>query len=341
MYIKDKNYNPLFDKALVVVDIVMIFLVIINLIMLGIQMNFENESVREFLKQYAYPFYEIYFPVYRNFFFIDMMFVTVFVTELLIRWSIAIYYRTYYRWFFYPFANLYDVLGCIPVGTFRLLRIFRIVSIVIRLNRMKVIDIRQWHLYKLFTKYMNVLTEEISDRVVVNVIEGVQDEIGKGIPLTERIVEEVIVPRKDVLVSFVSHRVQQVTRDQYSANKEQMRESIRASVTEAIKQNRNIKLLEQVPVFGAAASAALQQSVYDITFQTINNVFEKLASDESRVIIEKITDGIIESVLIKEEDTQLQKTFTEIIIHSLELVKEQVKVQNWKEAETKPEPVLE
>jgi hypothetical protein len=208
--------------------------------------------------------------------------------------------------------------------------VLRIIAIIVRLNRMKIIDIKQWYFYKVFSKYLNVITEEVSDRVVVNVIEGMQDEIKTGIPLTEKIVKEVIIPRKEVLVNFVAHRVQQVTKDQYSANEDDLRESIRVAVSGAIQQNQNIRILEQVPVVGKAASAALQQSVYDITFQTINNIFEKMASDESRLVIEKIADGIIEAILIEEEDAKLQSTFNDMIIQSLDLVKEQVQVQQWK-----------
>jgi hypothetical protein len=58
-----------------------------------------------------------------------------------------------------------------------------------------------------------------------------------------------------------------------------------------------------------------------------------MASEESRVVIEKIADGIIEAILIEEEDTQLQTTFNDMIIHSLDLVKEQVQVQQWKAKE--------
>lgn len=298
--------------------------------MMAIQLNFESDSVRVLIEQYAHPFYQLYFPVYKNFIFIDGIFVAVFISEIVIRWAIAIYNKTYHRWFFYPFARWYEVLGCIPISSFRVLRVLRIVAIIVRLNRMKIIDIRQWYAYKVFSKYLGVLTEEVSDRVVVNVIEGIQQEVKTGIPLTERIVKEVIIPRKTVLVNYLSHRVQQVTKDQYAINKEDLRESIRVAVSSAIQQNQNIQILEQVPVVGKAASAALQQSVYDITFQTINNVFEKMASDESRVVIEKIADGIIEAILIEEEDTQLQTTFNDMIIQSLDLVKEQVQVQQWK-----------
>ncbi len=324
------KYSLTIDRIFLVIDVLMVVLVVVNLLMLGIQMNFENDSMRNFIQQYANPFYNLYLPVYENFIFIDGVFVAIFITEILIRWGVAIYNNTYHRWFFYPFARWYEVLGCIPIGSLRALRVLRVIAIIVRLNRMKIIDIKQWYLYKVFSKYLNVVTEEVADRVVVNVIEGVQDEIRTGIPLTEKIVKEVIIPRKEVLVNFVAHRVQQVTKDQYSANKDDLRESIRVAVSGAIQQNQNIRILEQVPVVGKAASAALQQSVYDITFQTINNIFEKMATDESRMVIEKIADGIIEAILIEEEDTKLQSTFNDMIIESLDLVKQQVQVQQWK-----------
>lgn len=324
------KYSIAIDRLFLVVDILMVALVVINLFMLGIQMNFENDSMRSLIQQYANSFYNLYLPVYENFIFIDGVFVTIFITEIILRWAVAIYNKTYHRWFFYPFARWYEVLGCIPIGSLRALRILRVIAIIIRLNRMKIIDIRQWYLYKVFSKYLNIVTEEVADRVVVNVIEGVQDEIKTGIPLTEKIVKEVIIPRKEVLVNFIAHRVQQVTKDQYSANKDDLRESIRVAVSAAIQQNQNIRILEQVPMVGKAASAALQQSVYDITFQTINNIFEKMATDESRIVIEKIADGIIEAILIEEEDANLQSTFNDMIIQSLDLVKEQVQVQQWK-----------
>ncbi len=333
MYIKDKKYNPRLDRILVFVDILMVILVLVNLTMLALQVNFEQEKISSLIQQYLPRFYELYQPVFQNFIFIDGVFVAIFLTELSLRWLLAIINKTYNRWFFYPFINWYEVLGCIPVGSFRVLRVLRIVAVIIRLNRMKLIDIRQWYLYQRFNKYLMVLTEEISDRVVVNIIEGVQGEVKTGIPLTGKIIEEVVLPRKEILVDFIAHRVQLVMKNQYEANKDELRESINEAVSAAIRQNENIQLLEAVPLVGKAASSAIQQSVYDITFETINHIFEKFSTDESRIVIEKITDGIIEAILMEEEDSKLQNTVTEMVIHSLDLVKEQVRVQHWKAAE--------
>ncbi len=329
MYLKDKNYNPFLDRVLLLVDVAMVLLVIANLSMLAMQVNFENAATRSLIQNYLPQLHALYLPVFENFIFIDGVFVAVFLTELSLRWMIAIYNRTYHKWFFYPFVNWYEVLGCIPIGSFRVLRIFRVVAIIVRLNRMKLIDIRQWYVYKVFRKYLGILTEEVSDRVVVNVIEGVQKEVATGIPLTGRIIQEVVMPRKEVLVNFISHRVQLVTQKQYEENMEELRESIREAVYDAIQQNENVQMLEAVPLVGKAASSALQESVYEITFETIHNIFQRFTTDENRVVIEKIADGVIDALLMKEEDKALQKTFTDMVVHALDLVKEQVEVKQW------------
>jgi hypothetical protein len=55
-----------------------------------------------------------------------------------------------------------------------------------------------------------------------------------------------------------------------------------------------------------------------------------MSSEESRVVIEKITDGVIETLLTDEEDEKLKKTFADMVIQSLDLVKEEVQIQQWK-----------
>lgn len=327
---KKQTYSPTIDKLFLLADISMVVLVIINLTLLGIQLNFESQVMRNLFQEYIPAFYNLYLPVYEHFGLIDACFVGFFLVEFTFRWVVAISLGTYHRWFFYPFAHWYDLLGCIPIGSMRALRFLRVVAILIRIHRMGIVNLRQFYLFKLFTKYMKVLTEEVSDRVVVNIIESVQEEVKAGIPLTGKIIEQVVLPRKDVLVDYIAHRVQKVTRDQYALNREDLRESIRISVSEAIQQNQNIRVLEQLPMVGKAASAALQQSVYDITFQTINSIFERMSSEESRVVIEKITDGVIETLLTDEEDEKLKKTFTDMVIQSLDLVKEEVQIQQWK-----------
>ncbi|MCS6933547.1 MAG: ion transporter [Chitinophagales bacterium] len=325
----EEKYNKAIDRFFLALDIAMVVLAVANLILLAVQINFETDSVRNLLQKHLPLLYKTYLPVYDHFAYIDLCFVAVFVSELLLRWAVAVYNRSYARWFFYPFAHWYDVLGCIPLGSFRILRVIRIVAILIRLQRLGIIQIRNWYIYKVFSKYINILAEEVTDRVVINVLSGVQEEVKGGIPVTGKILREVVLPRKDVLVNFMAHRLQRITRDQYLKHTDELRNTIRVSVTKAIRQNPNIRTLEQIPLIGPAASEALQQSVYDITFQTIHQIFERMATDESRLIIERVTDAAIEAVLIPEEDKKLQQTFTDMVIHALELIKEEVAIRQW------------
>lgn len=120
--------------------------------------------------------------IHSNFLFYDLCFVAVYLTEFVIRWIVAIARGTYHRWFFYPFAHWYDLLGCIPVGSFRWLRILRVVGLLMRLQRMGIIDLSQTWLGQTILKYYNIVVEEISDRVVINVLSGAQREIGVAAP---------------------------------------------------------------------------------------------------------------------------------------------------------------
>jgi len=105
--------------------------------------------------------------IHANFVTIDLAFVAVFVVDVLAGWIMAIVQQRYYRWYFYPFARWYDVLGCIPVAGFRFLRVLRVITITVRLQRLGVIDIRNWAVYKTFMVYYDIVVEEISDRVVI------------------------------------------------------------------------------------------------------------------------------------------------------------------------------
>ncbi len=315
---------------LLTLDFVMILLVIINLGMLALQYNFESDSIRPIIMQYLPWLYEFYFPFYQNFIFIDSIFVAIFLLELTTRWFFSILNKTYSRWFMYPIIHWYDVLGCIPVGAFRFLRIFRLLSITIRLQKLGLIDVKKWWIMKFIAQNINIILQEISDAVVVNVIEKSQKEIAKGVPLSEKITKEVILPRKSVIAEYLSHRIQKVSLNQLEENREELKSSIRESIVSAMKSDSNIRLLEQIPIVGKSASSALQASVFEITYQTINNMLEKLGTEESKILVEKITDSIIELILVEEEDQKLKDTFVEMVLHSLELVKQDVKKQEWK-----------
>jgi hypothetical protein len=259
-----------------------------------------------------------------------MGFVTVFIIELSIRWIIAIKNRTYHRWFFFPFIHWYDVLGCVPVGSFRFLRILRVISIVLRLQRLKIIDITKSYVYGKFIKYINIATEEISDRVVLHVLEEFQDEIRRGNPVTDRIITEVIMPQKTILVNWLSQKIQRISSEAHGAYHEDIRDYINRLIEEAVDQNREITDIGKIPVFGGLIAASLEKIISDIVFNVVNTMIQDLASTNNKIVVEDIADLTFESFLTEEGDSELNRIAKDVVLQAIELVKEQVQVQQWK-----------
>ncbi len=163
------------DTVGFVIDLLMIALVILNLGLILFDWLFQVPPVQGFLADMTPAFHAFYRDtIHSNFLFYDLCFVAVYLTEFVIRWIVAIARSTYHRWFFYPFAHWYDLLGCIPVGSFRWLRILRVVGLVMRLQRMGIIDLSQTWLGQTILKYYGIVVEEVSDRVVINVLSGAQ-----------------------------------------------------------------------------------------------------------------------------------------------------------------------
>ena len=318
--------------VLFIVDMLMIWLVIINLSYIVVEWSFTIDFVNAFLKEYLPPFHSWYDThLHRNFYWYDMYFVAIFITEFCVRWFHAVYHNRHHKWFFYPFIHWYDVLGCIPLGSFRFLRIFRVGSMVLRLHKMRVIDLRDSSLFRMYQRYSAVIVEEVSDRVVVNVLEGVQDELKHGTPVVSRIILEVIRPQKDVLVEWLSTRIKHASDHHYESYQEQLREYVNRKVSIAVQGNSEVKDIAGIPLVGNTITGKLERAVADITYAVIEGIILDLSSEENSKVISELADVTMDMVLLEEEDEQLNQIAVEMVNQSIDIIKEQVEVKRWQE----------
>ena len=326
------------EIKIVIVDLLMMAILTINLLLIVFDFIFSSVYVQQFFQTYLPAFHDWYdINIHKNFFTIDLYFVAIYVVELTIRWIIAIRRQTYHRWFFYPFARWYDVLGCIPIGSFRALRILRVISIVVRLQRLEIVDITRTYIYKKLSKYADILVEEITDRVVVNIIDGMQEEVRSGGQVTDNIVERVVRPQKEALVEWLSHRVQKVSEHNYAGYRDEIRDYVNTRIKKAVDENQEIQTIHQIPVVGTALSGKLEHAISDIVFNVINGSMADLASSKNKVLVDELTDIVFEAVLLQEEDSKLNDIVVHTIVESLEIVKDQVKVKQWKLREMEKE----
>ena len=312
-------------------DFLMIVLLVVNLLWIVFDWLFEYEMLRGYLYGIAPDFTEMYAAnIHPRFILIDLMFVSVFLAEFFIRWAMAVYQRIYHRWFFFPFLHVYDLLGCIPVGGFRFLRLLRVISITYRLQKNGIIDLSDTAVVRFIRKYQGILIEELSDRVTINILSDIQREVRTGGPVVDRIVNEVVMPQRESLVEWMSHRIEKVANDNYDGYREDIREYVQERINTALDENDEFARLELIPIFGSVVRNTMERAISDMVFSVINGIMQDLASSRNRVLINEAADVIFDAILLKEEDTELNRLVVDTVDRSLEIVKQQVSVQQWK-----------
>lgn len=309
----------------------MMLLLLSNLTLILFDWTFSVNLINGIIEQYLPQFYLFYDSnIHQIFESIDLVFVMIFLSEFVLSWILAIIQKSYYKWFFYPILHWYDLAGCIPIGSFRFLRVLRIFSILVRLNNLKVIELSKSYVVIKLKKYYGIIVEEISDRVVVNILEGVQDEIVEGGPVVDDIITKVIKPKQDLIVEWISSRIEHAVEQDVLKKKEEISAYVRQLISESLSKNEELKTLELVPVMGKKITEAIQKSISN----TINDIIEQalldLASYKNKLLIKETTDVIIKSIEFKDEDAEVSKIYSDIVIEVIDIVKKQVLVQKWK-----------
>lgn len=315
----------------VTLDLVMLGLIIANLTLIVFDWMFMNASFQAFLQQYVPAFFTFYNQnIHAHFFWIDLAFVSVFLFEIAVRWGLAIWRQTYHRWFFYPFIHWYDVLGCIPISSFRFLRILRVFAMIPKVQRLGIVDLKDTYAYESYAKYRDILAEEISDRVTVNILNGIQDGVRENHPITQRIVHEVIEPQQEALMVAFAHRIQEAAATSYAPYREDFRAYIDERVQDAVDRNQEISTIAQLPGVGRPISTLLQRAISDITFHVVDDMLHDVAAPDNDGLITQIAEHSSGALVRSQYDPRLNAILQDIIVDALELIKEHVQIQQWK-----------
>jgi hypothetical protein len=317
------------------VDIIMIVLVIANLALIIFDWLFASATIQSVLQSHTPGFFTFYKDtIHSDFIRYDLMFVAVYLTEFVIRWGFAIVRQTYHRWFFFPFVHWYDLLGCIPVGSFRWLRVLRIVSLVMRLQRMGVIDLSDTWIGQTVLKYYRILIEELSDRIVTNVLEGMQRQIRQGNPLIHRIEDDVLAPRRTQLVDFLAERIARGAEATHQQYRDELGRYLSYLTDEAISETPSGRRLAALPVAGPRAIALLGDTVREIGTALVDQMVEDISNPTYRSRLDEVLDSLITQAA--GDRGRLNDLVRDTTLDILEQVKIEVNVKQWKLAEQQP-----
>lgn len=258
----------------------------------------------------------------------DSLLTGLLLLELGIRWAWAVRQKAYHKWFFYPFAHWYDVLGCIP--GLQPLRLLRLISIFYRLHTLEILLVGK-SLVRTAQKYYNIILEEISDRIVINVLDGIEKEIKAGNQVSERIQERILSPHRPVLVEWLADRLRVITADAYHQREIQLQHYLEQTIATTIHQHpewSNIRRL--LPFIGNKVEHEVSQLLGSIVSDIAAHIVHDLGRPNNQAL-QAIAGAAFDS--LTEENVALQNAVEQIIIEILGLLKAQVAIQQWKVAE--------
>jgi len=330
LHVNRENLKSSHQLIWFLIDFLMLGLLIINLSFIIWDSIYNFVAVQNLLKDYAPALQSAYHPIHERFIFYDLIFVAIFLSEFVLRWGYSIRAKVYDRWYFYPFIHWYDLVGCIPVGSLRFLRILRVISIIYRLHQYKIIDFTNPRLFRFVNWYYEAFMEELSDRIVMKVLSGVQEEVRRGSPLFERIQQDILYPRGEVLSDWISERVAVAAKEGYVPNRGALRAYLENRVDQALKQNLELSRLKYLPVVGPTIQDTLENAVGDIVANVIHQILEDLASTSNHAFIEDIVNVFLPEPGQQQEEAE-NEALINLILEVVDAIKDQVRVKHWRE----------
>ena len=323
-----RTTSPALERAHLVWDLFIIALVIANLGLLLFDSLFLLPPLNAAFEAVAPGLYGAYERhIHANFLTIDLAFVGIFLLDVLLGWAVAIAERHYHRWFFYPFVHWYDVLGCIPLGGFRLLRILRVISLLHRLQRMGLIDVRRWYLYGVAAKYYDILLEELTDRIAIRMLDNVQQEIRAGDGLSAPVIERVVQPRKQALIREISQRLEAMAGDAYDRNRDDTLRYVRGLVGRTLAESPELRRLARLPM-GGPLTRGLEASLSDLACHLVDEALAGLKSSEFSALVEHLAESGFDAWL--RTDPETERITEQVLVDMLDLLKEQIAVKGWR-----------
>ena len=264
--------------------------------------------------------------IHVNFQYIDLAFVAIFVLDVLLGWTVALFERRYARWYYYPFAHWYDVLGCIPLAGLRWLRVLRIGVLLVRLQRLGLIDMRHWAIHGVLSRYYYLLIEELADRVMVRLFGRLQQEIGASDDLSRRLLQDVVRPRKQRLLKDLSRRLQGMLETGYRDNRGAIEGYVSQLIHQALANNPEMHNLRRLPL-GNRLAATLDDALGDIAARLLQGAVDGMRGPQFQTLAGSLADEFFEAWVYQDESTDL--ALEELLVDVIEVLKQQVLDRRW------------
>jgi hypothetical protein len=257
-----------------------------------------------------------------NFWRIDLPFLILFWIEFMVRWFLAIRRRTYAKWYFFPIFYWYDLLSLIPVTALRPLRLLRVVSIYMRLRQSDLSQVGKDFLSRGVAYISGIITEEVSDRVAVRILDEYREEIVDGTHV--RIARSTVEPRREEIERVLVGQIRAILTDKETI--ERFRHLLQLNLANAVEESESLRSLPVPHVVVKPVVSTVGEVLLDTTLETISTTVDSVEGQEA---VQALADSILESVFYGPALAELEALAKDISLQVIDHMKEVVAVKKW------------
>ncbi|XID74479.1 preprotein translocase subunit SecA [Alkanindiges sp. WGS2144] len=256
------------------------------------------------------------------------------VSELMLRWGIAIIFKHHRRWFFFPFIHWYEFLACIP--TFRALRLLRVIVIGYRLYQLgyKVLP-DSWLKTGYF--YYQLLLQELTDRIVLTALSGVERELKTG-ATHQRLLHDLVNQHRNLISQAVGETLQHNLAIALQEQQQLITHNVGQIVIQAINDTPELhRLLRLIPVAGSI----LERQIQSIGQRLGENITTGLIAPFTQPAKDQPANPALLTAAnyvgqIKLDQPALKKLVDSLVYESLNTIRKQIEARQWKPGQKLP-----
>ena len=281
-----------------------------------------DEQIAPLLEVNYFRGFELNGRLVDHFWKIDLPFLILFWIEFMVRWTLAIRRRTYARWYFFPIFFWYDLLSLIPVTALRPLRLLRIVSIYMRLRQSDLSRVGRDFLSRGVAYISNIITEEVSDRVAVRILDEYREEIVDGTHV--RIARATVEPRRAEIERVLVSQIRAILTDEDTI--ERFRQLLRLNLANAVEESESLRALPLPHIVVKPVVSTVGEVLLDTTLETISTTLDSVDGQEA---VRALADSILEALFYGPALAELESLARDISLQVIDHMKEVVAVKKW------------
>jgi len=280
---------------------------------------FKRELESEFALNYFRNLSKNGKPV-NNYLLLDVPFLIFFFLEFCIGWYLAVKRKTYIAWFLYPMYHWYDILGLIPMVEFRFFRLFRVYKIFLILKASRVLPVGEDIISRILRYYSNIIKEEISDMVTIQILSEAQEEIRSGASI--QILTNALDSHRTEIKKVVLKKIKETAANDRLGF---LLEEITSEIIEKVQND-----LKPFGLLPDGFRHRLSKEIAKILHNTVAEAVLSTVDDPAgRNLIESLVDYTIDEFEDTARDSEVNELNTSITVELLENVKKSVARKKW------------